>query len=71
MLLVPVLPGSGARLAADMVDRGAWLVAPGPTSGSIVIDGDRGRIVPGLLGRGVVPMSAALVDCGDQRERTR
>lgn len=69
ILLVPILAGSGSHLAADMVGRGARLVAPGPTDGSIVVDGDRDRIMPGLLRRGVIPMSAALVDCGD-KERT-
>lgn len=70
ILLVPIWPGSGSHLAADMVDHGARLVALGPTRGSIVVDGDRDRIVPGLLRRGVIPMSAVLVDCGD-KERTR
>lgn len=67
MLLVPVWPGSAAHLAADIVDRGGRLVAPGPTAGSLVVDGDRDRILPGLLARGVVPMSAVLVDCGDAK----
>ena len=53
-----------------MIAQGARLVAPGPTSGSLVVDGDRERIMPGLLRRGVIPMSAALVDCGD-KESTR
>jgi hypothetical protein len=54
-----------------MVDRGARLVAVGPTGGSLVVDGDRARIVPGLLSRGVVPMSAVLVDCGDGKGSAR
>lgn len=68
ILLVPVLPGSGSHLAADMVARGARLVAPGPTGGSLVVDGDRDRILPGLLQRGVIPMSTVLIDCGAAQE---
>ena len=66
ILLVPILPGSGSHLAADMIVQGARLVAPGPTSGSLVVDGDRDRIMAGLLRRGVIPMSAVLVDCGEK-----
>jgi len=67
MLLVPVLPGSGAHLAADAIDRGARLVGPGPIAGSLVVDGIRDRIVSGLLARGVLAMSAASADCGDRQ----
>lgn len=69
ILLVPIMPGSGSHLAADMIAQGARLVAPGPTRGSLVVDGDRDRIVAGLLRRGVVPMSAVLVDCGEKESR--
>ncbi|MGN6820381.1 MAG: hypothetical protein ACTHJR_17085 [Sphingomonas sp.] len=71
MLLVPILPGSGAHLAADAIDRGAHLVAPGPAPGSIVVDGTRSRIVPGMLWRGVIPMTAVFVDCGDPKGGAR
>ena len=71
MLVVPVWPGSGRHLAADLVGRGGRLVAPGPFAGSLVVDGDRARLVDGLIARGVVPMSAVLVDCGDEQERVR
>lgn len=71
ILLVPLLPGSDAHLAADMVDRGARLIAVGPTGGSLVVDGDRARIMPGLLSRGIIPMSAVLVDCGDRKGSER
>ncbi len=71
ILMVPVWPGSARHLAADLVDRGGRLVAAGPIAGSLVVDGDRDRLIGGLIARGVVPMSAMLVDCGDAPERAR
>ncbi len=65
ILLVPLMPGSGVHLAADVLARGARLVAPGPIGGSLIVDGDRDRIVAGLLRRGVVPVSATVLDCGE------
>ncbi len=63
MLLVPVWPGSDVHLAADEVARGVRLVAPGPVRGSLVVDGDRAIVTDGLLARGVLTISASLVDC--------
>lgn len=63
MVLVPVWPGSAVRLAAAAMERGGRLVATGPFAGSLVVEGERARLIP-LLARGVVPLSATAIDCG-------
>jgi hypothetical protein len=71
MLLVPLTGGSGAHLAADLVDRGGRLLAPGPFAGSLVVEGDRDRLTAGLLARGVVAVRAVALLCGESAEDAR
>jgi hypothetical protein len=71
MLLIPMLPDSGHHLAADVIARGARLEGVGPFAGSLVIDGTRDRVTPGLLGRGVLTLSTNLFDCGTFPEKSR
>ena len=71
MLLIPIWPGSDAHLAADEVARGVRLVAPGPISGSLVVDGARAIVTKGLLARGVLTISAAGLECGEPGKEAR
>lgn len=61
-LLVPVLPGSGARLAAFAVDQGAAIVGRGAVPGSIVVQGPEGLTLS-MLAKGIVPVRSADKGC--------
>lgn len=64
MLLVPVTAQARAALVTVAVAHGARLVAAGPLSGSLVVDGQRDRLVRPLLGNGVLILSAQIAGCG-------
>ena len=64
MLLVPLTYEARAALVPVAVAQGARLVARGPLAGSVLVEGDRVRLVPPLLRRGVIALSAQMGGCG-------
>ena len=64
MLLVPLSAQGRAALAGVAIDHGARLVAAGPWAGSLLIDGQRDRLLGPLLRHGVVALSSAARGCG-------
>lgn len=70
MLLVPLLPGSSASVAALnlALGGGATLLAAGPFPGSLIVRGDRARILAPLLAGGTLVLAAAPSLCGELSE---
>lgn len=64
MLVVPVAPGMDAGLAALVIERGALLLGPGAFPGSLIVLGDRDRVMRGMLGHGVIAIAAPSMLCG-------
>ncbi|WP_420143403.1 hypothetical protein [Sphingobium sp.] len=65
MLLVPVTQEARLALVPVAIAHGARLVARGPLAGSMVIEGERGKLAPALLRRGVIALSAQIGGCGE------
>lgn len=61
-LLLPVAPGSSARLAALAVGQGASILGRGPTQGSLVVLGAPG-FAAAMLARGVLAIRAGDTGC--------
>jgi hypothetical protein len=67
MLLVPLHVGPDASVAAlnTALSHGASLLSAGPLPGSLVIRGERERVLPALLAGGTLVIAAAPLICGD------
>lgn len=65
MVLVPLSAQGRATLAAVAIDHGARLVAAGPWTGSLLVDGRRDLLVGPLLRHGVIALSSAARGCGE------
>lgn len=64
MLLLPLTDEAQAMVAPVAVAEGARLVSKGPWPGSLLVEGRRDQLVPALLRRGVVALSAQVGGCG-------
>lgn len=62
-LLVPIGGAAAGQLIAVALDHGATLVQRGPFGRSLVVRGERRRLLP-LLGQGIVPLNARAAGCG-------
>ncbi|MDO7836052.1 hypothetical protein Q4610_13450 [Sphingobium sp. HBC34] len=63
ILLVPVTAHARAMLARVAVAQGARLVAAGRWRGSLLVEGDRGRLAQPLLERGILLLSTDAGGC--------
>lgn len=70
MLLVPLLPGHAGSVAALnlALGSGATLLAAGPLSGSLIVRGNRARLLGPLLASGTLVLAAMPPICGEQPE---
>lgn len=68
MLLIPIGPGSTARLLSDAVAGGARLIDRGPIAGSIVVEGQRLRLAAAL--GSVIILAAPQSGCGSAGGQT-
>lgn len=64
MLLVPLGPAAGRQMAALAVGNGARLVQAGPLPSSLIVSGDRSRLLAPLGGHGVLVLGARGGGCG-------
>ena len=64
MLLVPLTREARAHLPALAVAHGALLLGVGPGGGSLVVRGDRARLVEALLRHSIIAVAAPEVICG-------
>lgn len=64
MLLVPVTREAQAQLPALAVAHGALLLGRGPGGGSLVVRGDRARLVGALLRHSIITVAAPAILCG-------
>jgi hypothetical protein len=62
LLLVPISGQSAARLASDALAGGARLIDRGPVAGSLVVEGDHGRLAAAL--GAVLIIAAPQSGCG-------
>jgi len=65
MLLVPMTEDGRAGLARVAVAHGARLVAAGPWTGSLLVEGNRNALARPLLITGVLALSARAGGCGE------
>lgn len=63
MLLVPTTSGAARALVALAVDRDARLVGSGPLPGSMVVAGERVRLLRPMLRAGVLVFAAPPAGC--------
>lgn len=64
MLLIPLTHQAKAALAPVAIAHGAHLVAHGPWSGSLLVEGRRDQLASALLRQGVIAVSAQIGGCG-------
>lgn len=64
MMLVPLTDHARAALLPVAVEHGARLVARGPISGSMLVEGRRDRLADPLLRDGVLLLAARAGGCG-------
>lgn len=65
MLLVPLYPASAAAVEEAGIAAGATLGGVGPLPRSRFIDGDRARLLPAALRRGMILVSVSPRICGE------
>lgn len=65
MLIIPLLPT--ARPAVEVTTAGGLIVAAGAIPGSVIVVGDRSRILPAVLAGGSIAVSTSRHGC---RERS-
>ena len=63
MLILPVT--SAAQPAVTAIQAGGVLIAAGPISGSIIVRGDRGLIMPAALEDGSIVVSTGERGCAE------
>ena len=63
MLVIPLLPT--ARPAVEATKAGGLIVAAGAIPGSVIVAGDRARILPAVLVGGSIVISANRRGCGE------
>lgn len=68
MLLVPVVPASADQVAVWSSRAGARLVGPGPTPGSLVVEGSSSPMWRAALAHGAVITKADAAGCGEGGE---
>ena len=66
MLLLPLTDRGRDNLAALAIKNGALLVATGPASGSMLVEGRRDQLMTPLLRRGILVMAARTGGCGGE-----
>lgn len=64
MVLLPLTDGARRALAPVAIANGARLVAKGPWTGSLLVEGRRDELAPALLRYGVVALSSQMGGCG-------
>jgi len=64
ILLVPLTTRAATQVARLAIDRDARLIARGPFSGSLVVEGERARLTGTMLTAGIVPLAADSALCG-------
>jgi hypothetical protein len=69
MLLVPVTTAAQHRLVTAAVEQGALLIAPGPIAGSMIVSGERSRLMARLAHLGILAMVAPNGGCGTPGEQ--
>lgn len=67
ILLIPIQGQAVHGIASDAVHHGAMIVGRGPTTGSLVVYGDRDRLAPSMLRHGVAVIAAPDTSCGSGR----
>ncbi|MEC3912019.1 hypothetical protein U5A82_16515 [Sphingobium sp. CR2-8] len=65
MLLIPLTHDAKRVLAPVAISHGARLVAQGPWSGSLLVEGRRSQLASALLRQGVITLSAQIGGCGE------
>lgn len=71
MLIVPLLPGRDGSLPGWLQQDDARLLAPGPVSGSFLIDSDNTGLWARALMNGAVLIRARFAGCGDAGQEPR
>lgn len=64
MLLVPLTREARADMPALAVAHGALLLGQGPGGGSLIVRGDRARLVGALLQHSIIAVAAPEILCG-------
>lgn len=67
ILLIPLLQNNAASLVPLARASGALLVGKGPLPGSLVVLGERARLVRQIRAWNVILLSAPAAGCGDDR----
>ncbi len=67
ILLIPMLQNNAASLVPLARASGALLVGNGPLPGSLVVLGDRARLLRRVRAWNVILLSAPAAGCGDDR----
>lgn len=65
MLLVPMTSEARRSVATQAINGGARLIAAGPWTGSLIVEGERSRLGMSLLRAGIVPLAERAGGCED------